>query len=59
MSIIDLIIMLSGLNDFITWYILKKAYSLILNYKLIIVGWPNLTEDLTILDKGYATGWNI
>ena len=54
-SIIDLIIILSNLNDFITWYILKKAYSSISDYKLIVVGWPNLIKDLIILDKDRVT----
>ena len=42
-----------------TWYILEKVYSLILDYKLIVVGWPDLVKDLAILDEGRATGWNI
>ena len=58
-SIINLIITLPSLSDSMTWYILGKAYSLILDYKLIIVGWPDLAEDLAILNKGRATGWNI
>ena len=58
-SIIDLIIILSSLSDFMTWYILGKIYSSMLDYKLIVVGWPYLVEDLVILDKGRATGQNI
>ena len=56
MSIIDLIIILSSLSDSMTWYILGKIYSLISDYKLIIVGWPDLIKDLIILDKDRVTG---
>ena len=58
-SIIDLVITLSSLSDSMTWCILGKAYSSMLDYELIVVGWPDLVEDLVILDKGRATGWNI
>ena len=37
-SIIDLAITLPSLNDSMTWYILGKAYSLISDYELIVVG---------------------
>ena len=54
--IIDLIIILSSLSDSMTWCILGKVYSSMLDYKLIIVGWSDLVEDLAILDKDRATG---
>ena len=58
-SIIDLVIILPSLSDSMTWCILGKTHSLMLDYELIVVRWPNLVEDLAILDKGRATGWNI
>ena len=42
-----------------TWSILGGKYLSMSNYELIVVGWEDLVEDLTLLDGGRLTGWDI
>ena len=58
-SIIDLTITSPSMGDSITWSIPGGKYSSISNHKLIIIGWEDLAEDLTLLDGGRPTNWDI
>ena len=54
--IIDLTITSPSIGDIMIWCILGISYLSMSDYELIVVSWPDLSEESAVINNGRAIG---